>query len=519
MTTEIELKLLLDAATEKALRAAAASAPLTSGKPSRIRLKAVYFDTPDRALSRRRIALRVRREGRRWVQTVKLGSGVIAGLSRPLEDEQPAPGGRLALHAIGDVALREAVLDALDGAQPVPVFETDIQRSLWLLQAPRGGSVELAVDVGEIRAGERAAHLREAELELKSGQAAELFELAKALWPPAPLRASRRNKAERGFALAAGGEGVRAVPEPVQAAPVILARALTAEQAARDVLRLCLDQIMGNVAATAFNDAPEGPHQLRVGLRRLRTAVSVFAPILDVPALRALDAEARDLAACVGAVRDLDVLMEEVAIPAPGAPADPGFAALHAALAGRRDVARKAARARLAEPRTAGFVFDLGGFVEGRGWLRPDDISQTAELAQPVAHLAAAALDKRWRKAAKLGARIEELEGEARHDLRKALKKLRYAAEFFAPLFKVKPTAAFIRTLKTLQDDFGALQDMAMAEAALTGPDAPAAADPAAQRAVGRVLATSEARAEAHWSHAKRDWRALSEARKFWRED
>ncbi len=516
MNAEIELKLLLDESAEKALRAKAAALPLASGKPSRIKLHAIYFDTADHALSRRRIALRVRREGRRWVQTVKLGSGVVAGLSRPIEDEQPAPGGRLALHVIADPALREAVLEALDGSPPLPVFETEMQRSLWLLRGPRGGVIELAVDVGEIRVGDRASALREAELELKSGQVAELFELARDLWPEAPLRASRRNKAQRGFIVAAGGDAVEP-PRPLTAEPVALRREMTAEEAARAVLRQCLEQIMGNIPAAALGDDPEGPHQLRVGLRRLRSAAGAFGPILRGSTLDALDAEARDLAAAVGAVRDLDVLIEEVA--APQGCGDPGFAALDAALRERREAAPAAARARLAAARTAALAFGLGAFIEGRGWLRPEDIAQTAQLAQPAAQLGAAALDKRWRKAAKLGARIDDLEGEARHDLRKALKKLRYTAEFFAPLFKPKRAAAFIRTLKTLQSDFGALQDVAMAQAALTGEDAPARDDPDAQRAVGRILALSEARAERNWTRARADWKALSGARKFWRDD
>jgi inorganic triphosphatase YgiF len=515
MSREIELKILLDAAGVKRLNATSAIKEFLPEKQSVMSLHSIYFDTLDRRLQHAGIALRVRKEGRRWVQTVKIGTGVIAGLSMPQEAESSASGGRMSLDAIPDSDMRDAVRNALGDQTPAPVFETAIRRILHRLRTPAGGVVELAIDVGEIRANGRVEPICEAELELKAGDPADIYAVARALFDKGPLRLSRRSKAQRGYAVADGGPAVAPLPAPVTAAPVKLRPAQTTESAARDVLRGCLNQIAGNVAAAALSDAPEGPHQLRIGLRRLRTAAKVFGKVLGGPALAEIEARAQTLATAVGAVRDLDVLGGEVLAPLAGL--DPGFAPLAAAVSGRRDAARKTARARLAHPDTSALIFDLGAFIEARGWLRPADFDQTAALAQPVIRTASAALAKRWRKVEELGERIDMLEGDARHELRKALKKLRYTVEFFESLWPDRKINPWLKALKALQDDFGALQDVAMAQASLLGPQAIARDDPDAQRAVGMALGRCGALAEIRWAATKDDWRKLSRESRFWR--
>ena len=90
----------------------------------------------------------------------------------------------------------------------------------------------------------------------------------------------------------------------------------------------------------------------------------------------------------------------------------------------------------------------------------------------------------------KLGRKVRELDAAGLHELRKELKKLRYTVDMFAPLYGGARMRDYLRALKELQDSFGSLNDAVMAGEALTGPDAPAAADPAAQRAVGWILGT-----------------------------
>ena len=125
------------------------------------------------------------------------------------------------------------------------------------------------------------------------------------------------------------------------------------------------------------------------------------------------------------------------------------------------------------------FLIDLARFVETRGWLVPQDFGQTERLAAPVAELAGQALNKRWKKVGKRARGLETLDTEQRHEWRKELKKLRYAVEFFSPLYPAKRVDSFLKRLKKLQTVFGDLNDAATARAMFTGADVPGAGDPA----------------------------------------
>ncbi|MDF2234042.1 CHAD domain-containing protein [Albimonas sp. CAU 1670] len=516
--TEIELKFLLDAAGEKALRASPALKALSDGPGRRRKLRSIYFDTPARDLRAAGFALRLRKVGRGWVQTVKAGSHASgAGLFSMREAETPAPGGRLDLDLVPDAALREAVRSVLGDAPLNPVFETLIDRTERALVTAQG-EVELAIDIGEVVAGEARVAFREAELELKSGAPAAIYEIARALFEAVPARFSEMSKAGRGHALSAGLPALPA-EAPRRATKPRLDPEDTTEAAAATILRECLAQVDANAALCLASDDPGGPHQLRVGLRRARSALSLFGAALDGPQAQALGAAARDLAAVAGDLRDLDVLATEILAPAAArAPADAeGHAALAEEVARRRGEAREALRAALAGAEARRLLIDLSAFIELRGWLRPADHAQTRQLARPAGATAAAALSKRWKKVRKTARELESLDIEARHELRKSLKKLRYGVDFFGPMWPEETVAPYAKALRKLQNVFGSLNDAAMAEARLEGPGAPCADDPAAQRAVGRLLGRLEMQAEADWSKALVRWQALEALKPFWK--
>ena len=269
--SEIELKFLLDELTSSELWARVKALKLANGSPKTRTLRSIYLDTPEHALKKAGIALRLRRDGRRWIQTVKTKAELHGGLSQVGEVENPAPGGRLCLEAIPDAAVREEVIRRVNGAPLQPVCETVIKRSASELSLEDGTRAELAIDVGEIHAGERSAELREVEIELLEGSPGGLFDIAHMLFPDGGLRFSRLSKAARGYLLAEQG-WIDPPLAPRNAMEVALAPAQIAEQAARDILRECLDQIATNVVVVRKLDDPEGPHQLRIGLRRLRSA-------------------------------------------------------------------------------------------------------------------------------------------------------------------------------------------------------------------------------------------------------
>ncbi len=521
---EAELKIGLDEAGLARLRKSPVIARLRCGPGKTSVLVSIYYDTPGNALAEAGVSLRLRRSGRSWVQTIKRRAGAVvsSGFFAHEEDERPAPGGRLALDGPDPDGALAAVKEAAGEAPLAPVFETRVQRRTERLRAADGSEVELALDDGEIVAGDVRAPIREAEIELLSGEVAAVFAVARALCPEGPIRFSADSKAARGYELARTGSIDTSVA-PRTARTFALAGEATVETVARDVLRDCLAQIAGNLVVVADRKAIEGPHQLRVGLRRLRTAFSLFHPILGGDAMVALGATAQRLGQQVGALRDSDVLRDEVVANALGdgsdtdAGVDPAARdALAAALAARRTAIRAEVRAGLAGGEATGFLFDLAAFIEARGWLSPTDYSQSARLATPIAEAAPAMLRKRHRRVMRRGRRIRELDSEGLHDLRKQLKKLRYAVDMLGSLYDPAEVAPYLRSLKELQDAFGSMNDAAMARHELSGDGAPARDDPAAQRAIGWVLGTLAAQEARDRPGLFDRWDRLAGAKPFW---
>ncbi|MEM9784259.1 MAG: inorganic triphosphatase, partial [Pseudomonadota bacterium] len=337
---EIELKLLISPEDLPSLRRRAGARARGRGKTRTVRT--IYLDTVDRRLAAGGVALRLRHEARHWTQTVKRARSLRAGLSETEETDTDAPGGRVALDRLPDAL--SAQIAALAGDLPLgPQFETVMSRTRW--DVPEGDAlVELAIDSGEVRADGRAEAFIEVEMELKRGSPSAVFTLARRLFPTGPLRLSRYNKAARGRRLA---DGLPAVPPaaPRHAEAVAISRKDTAEAAATAILSECVAQIASNVTAVLADDGPEGAHQLRVGLRRLRSAIRMLCGALASPsggaALDRIEGEARWLAREVGRLRDLQVAEAELVAPAAAAnPAEPGFTVLTAALRERIDAER-----------------------------------------------------------------------------------------------------------------------------------------------------------------------------------
>ena len=263
-------------------RRAAVARAVGTATAERLRLQARYFDTPDAQLAAAGLALRLRREGRsRWVQTLK-GRG--DGLMQRLEHEVVLPTrGPVLLDLTrhdgtpAGAALRAAL--GANGAALEERFATDIRRTrrvVRVVHAGAGAQVELAFDEGFVLArGERLA-LCELEFELLAGAPSALLALAARWVGRHGLWLDVTTKAERGHALALAREvapAVRAV------APVLGAR-MPPRRALAGMVQSCLAQMLPNMAVVA--DPPPGAnideqvHQLRVGTRRLRTALREF---------------------------------------------------------------------------------------------------------------------------------------------------------------------------------------------------------------------------------------------------
>jgi triphosphatase len=469
----------------------------------------VLLDTPDGALAAAGLALFLVRRGRDWSHRLVAAAGPVE-MAADMALDWPAPGGRVALSALTDRDMRARLQGVLGGAQVSPLARVSVRRTDWALP----GGVTLGLDRLAL-AGPDGTGLARTMAHVGPGGAAALAS-ARALIPQAGERLGSPPSEIVAAALARSGAADPATPR--NARPVPMDPGQTVEEAAALILAECAAQVRANVAAVRAGAGSEGPHQLRIGLRRLRATLGLFRDALTSPESQQLAAEARWLGAEVGRLRDLDVIVEDVLLPeAQAHPDEAGFEKLALALRAEGAIMRAGLVRLLAEDRAQGFLIDLFGFVEARGWRDGADKARAAHLTEPVARAGAAALDRRWRKVRRMARHIERLDNPARHELRKELKKLRYSAEFMGFVFPNRRVSRFVKRLKALQEVFGTLNDAATAQAVLGGSGAPAITDPAATRAAGWVIGARVVRAETDWHRARALWRDLEKTRPFWR--
>jgi triphosphatase len=463
---ETELKLLLDPADVADFRGHPLLKQHAIAKPRLQQLTSRYFDTPDLHFRRHDAALRVRRVGRSWVQTLKAGGQVAAGLYQRQEWESRVDGPHPDLAALIALVGRGSAWAKVLSAQAladrlVPVFTTRVRRTIWLLRLAHGEEVELALDQGKVQHGAAQLPISEIELELKSGDPARLFDFTLALQEAVPLRVGNISKAERGYALYA--------PQPpavVEAAHLELAAGLTVEQGFQAIVGNCLAQIQGNEAGVAQGSDPESVHQMRVGLRRLRSALGLFGEVAPCPA--ALQEELGWLASALGATRDWEVFAGGTLNQVAGArPDEAEWAPLQQAAF---DVARKnrqKAAASVRSVRYARLLLSLGGWVQGARWRESLAQPGREALAALLATFATQTLARRHGTLKKRGKRLQEGTPQARHRVRIAAKNVRYAAEFFHSLYPAKRLRPYVAALAALQDALGWLNDASVADGLL----------------------------------------------------
>jgi len=470
-------------------------------------LKSVYFDTPDFRLRDCGVTLRIRDDGESLVQTVKADHRFENGLSNPIEIEAPATGPQPDLELIGDKSLRHRLCDAVSGSTLTQAFETVVTRSTFKL-AEDGSLIELALDRGETHARGRKAPLFEAELELMEGDPKALLAISQKLFAGREVHLSSTTKAERGYQLLLKTSRKRQAIGPAKAKPAPVESGQTCAEAFAAIFRSARDQIAVNRAAVLETNLAEGAHQLRVGLTRLRSAHRALRPHLDSSEFGELEGDARALAHAAGELRDADVLIKDIYAPIAGTvPDHEGFDALLEALQAHRAAKQRIARQGLRGEHGSRLLLGLA--------LWPAILEKEPSLQTKVIDdFARQALKRRWKKAAKLGRAIAHLQPDEKHKMRRSLKKLRYLTEFFAPVFHHEGVKPFLRQLKRLQDVFGYVNDVRMAE------QLPAIAQhydgKACEAAAGVVLGAHLERAAESWTHAQKEWHKLKTSERFW---
>lgn len=482
----------------------------TAGDESVETLNAVYYDTPDYDLQRRGATLRVRREGDQWIQTVKWSGSAIGGLHQRNELESPVPGPApdcaKIVHPELDALFRSVHLTAALQA----VFETRITRSKRML-AIDGATIEASLDRGEIRCGGHADAVSELELELKRGSPAVLFDVALTIAAKAPVHLENRSKAERGYALARGE-----APAPQRGVPAALDPGMSVSDAFAAIAWSMLTHVQANEQGVLAGKDEECLHQMRVALRRLRSAISAFSSVLPAASRAPIARELKWLGGALGPARDWDVFVTETLPPISEAYKDhTALEVLTAEARSRRIAAQGVMRRAVRSRRYQKGLIGLAAWIAAQAWRESAQVAGRAALDAPVRAYAQGELEARYERVRTRGRKLKELSGPELHQLRIAIKKLRYSVDFFATLFDAGKVRVLRSRLSRLQDTLGTINDAATMRSLLDHGFGEGRSAAAAE-ARGILSGWSAGRGDALKSDLDRAWKAFRRSETFW---
>ncbi len=508
--TALELKLATSPIHLPALKLALAGSGANPA-PEAALLTSTYYDSADLKLRQNHLSLCVQAQDARRVQALK-GNGFAAGNGAanaewrdPIAGDRPDP-------AAPETGPRLAAIVAGDELRPL--FRTELRRTMFMVDTDPSVEIAAMLDEGEITAAAGGANepVCEVALALKRGDPASLYELALKLLEVAPLRIETRSQSDRGYRLA-GAE-----PGTVRAKPFALAPGMTVEAVLQAMGRDCIGQLLRNEAAALAGEA-EAFHQMRVALRRLRSALSAVKSALPQDHYRQALDELKWLASSLEAARNWDAFTSGLLAPVRAAlPEDADLKRLAEAAKRRRRAAHDAAKEAIGSRRYAASILQLARWFEARGWRDQKASEAAAPLFAPIAEVAPRLIERRWRQVRKRSRHFARLPQEERHELRIALKKLRYVIEFLGPLFDTGEIRAVMRRVKPLQEDLGHLNDVCTAQALMQEIARPAGTDAAeVGRDAGLVLGWHLRGLADEEAKLRRDVRRLRRAKPFWR--
>lgn len=444
MSTEIELKLQL---SPKAARKLAGHLLLANIQSQKLHLLNTYFDTPTLELHARRVALRFRKKGWQWLCTVKSAEPASGGLAMRSEWEAPATPGIFDFSHVDAEDFRDFLEQRIDKFEPI--FTTDFRRQVW--NVPFGKSlIELAIDRGQIESCGRRTPICEIELELLSGKVDDIFNLPRLLQKDLDLFPAIASKAERGYALF-----LNEPLHPFKSKPVPINERQTPIEAFRSIALGCLEHFQRNEKGLMLGGEAEFIHQARVALRRLRSAIKLFAPVLPPEFVAAYGQTWQTLAGALGDTRNWDVFLEETLPPIAAAfPDNRDIKRLRKAAQRRASSSRKSVIGLLAVKEYPRLLLEFTAAVY--------TLSDT--LPMPIKDFAQQQIRNHGRKARRMANRHAELTPEERHKMRIAFKKLRYTLEFFTPLLPQRRLRPYLAALSQIQDELGLINDHLTAE-------------------------------------------------------
>jgi inorganic triphosphatase YgiF len=463
--TEVELKLALPSDDPSNLEQRLARLPvLARRKVTHERLHNTYYDTPDDLLNRQRTALRIRRVGSEeqpvWLQTLKMGGSGDSALSQRGEWEAAVPSAALRADRLRVTPWLQLDPEGTVFQSLTPRFTTDFTRTRWTVRNRDGSVVEVALDQGQIVAGEHSASLCELELELKSGKPGALFDIARQIASAIAVMPLGASKAQRGFALAR-----QALDQPARAQPPRLTPELPVPEVATLVLREMFSHFCGNLHTLLTSDEPEVVHQARVGWRRFKTALALFkkTPLVQaIPPWQRLKPLLEEL----GHLRDLEVASLETLPMLANAYVDGSrkrqehWQALQRALAQAAEVQHERVRTAIHNPATGATLLALTEWLE-----REHDADASLETAaNSKRSLRPWALRRMERLRDQLKATLKKSpKPDNLHQTRIVAKRLRYGVEALRAVLPKRCAQRWQRQATRLQGSMGAERDLRQA--------------------------------------------------------
>jgi len=487
--------------------------------PTHETLNSVYFDSDDRFLRDHGLTLRVRHIGDKSVQTIKTANKGSNCFERS-QWEQAIEGDQPDLTAVADTALGPILTDDVRNTLK-PVFETRIERMAYHLNG-NDTAIAMAIDEGQIVATDSSCPVSEIELELKHGNPAELFKIARAISDIVPAQLDVKSKSERGYEL-------------IEKTPVAAERAcdpelnagMSAGRAFTLIGRACLRHLIANEPATKARDA-EGLHQMRVALRRLRAAISLFSDVVSDDRIDTIKTELRWLAREFGPARDLDTLFIEVLKPLRKQHAnEPGFVSISKMFARKRLKSHRQAQEAVQSARFRALVLDTAEWVEAGPWSMSEDPLMRARREMPIEIYAANQLSQRRKRIRRRGAKIGNLSPEQLHRLRIQGKKARYAVEFFSSVYQGKKAAKrckkILSSLMQLQNGLGGVNDVmtrkALCADIIASPGRGLTAEQSRHRAfaAGLIIGDQQAQIQQLLDRARKAYSRFDSGKVFWK--
>jgi inorganic triphosphatase YgiF len=512
MPQEIELKLAIDPRDVQTLRKSSILRELALKRTSRLSLVSVYYDTPSHSLARRGIMLRVRKMGSGRVQCVKMNA-VAANSFQRTEIESPIRGNTPDLMQIPDLDVRRMVQKRCARRGLARVFATNVERETWILQLGRT-QIECAIDRGVIAYERKKAPISEVELELKSGQPARIYELAHRLNAVVPLWIETKSKAARGYDLVEHAK--LAAPK---CGPIVVNTPMSVRECLAAIARPSVAHVLASANFACKSSDPEGIHQLRVAIRRMRAAFSILHGAMPESYRPRLAVKLQAFARKLGATRDWDVLVEETiaSMPTRLRKQRPTANLIRIAQAKRAEGDRSA-HASLRDPQYTEVLLQLASWADSQfvsdGSLPQEGKWKPDVLAGPAPGFAAQVMQTFHDKARKLGRRAHELDPPQIHRLRIRIKKLRYATDFFRGLWPNSRTAHYLAALKGLQEALGEFHDTIVADELIAHFTATEGAD--VKLSTGPVNRWLSKRQRGLRKQVIESWREFANQKPFW---